>query len=368
MKKLFVRTFGCKTNQYESQLIKELAVKSGYLLVEDYKSADVIIVNSCCVTQSAERDVYKFIRRVARDSDIFKKRTLLIGCYAEYIKQNSLYSDFYLRLAIPINVEFVDNKNKYTCVDSSCQKEYISSFFGHTRAYVKIQDGCNNFCSYCIVPFLRSNIYSKPKKLVIDEIENLRKNGFNEIVLVGTNIGKYSDVTNGHNYDLVDLATEILQNVDVKLIFSSLEPVDINDKFFSLIEKYKDKIFPHFHISLQSADDYILECMNRKYTAQECKDKIMILKKIFPGVIISVDLIVGYPEETKERFNNTLNFIKTLNLNWIHVFPYSPRIGTLSYKKYKNFVPYDTKSRVREILQLNCVLGEKYYKQICKVI
>ncbi|MCX7716658.1 MAG: radical SAM protein, partial [Endomicrobia bacterium] len=149
---------------------------------------------------------------------------------------------------------------------------------------------------------------------------------------------------------------------------SSLEPVDLNKKFFEFINEYKTKIFPHFHIPLQSADDDILCDMNRKYTVDEYENKINYLRKLYPDVIISTDLIVGYPLETKQKFYTTLEFIKKIKFNWIHVFPYSPRIGTKAYYKYDKFSCYDSKLRVRIVNSINCELGEKYFKQLCKVI
>ncbi len=367
MKKVFIRTYGCKTNQYESQVLKELSVKNGYELVEDYKNADVVIINSCAVTQPAERDIYKFIRRVYRDSG--DKKFYLVGCYAEYIKLNNKFELFFNRLEIPVEVNFFGTDERYKCVVNDCNNcdEKITNFFGHTRAYVKIQDGCNCYCTYCIVPYLRKNLYSKPKDKVIEEIIELEKNGYKEIVLVGTNIGLYKSECGDKIYDLIDLSEEILLSTAIKLIFSSLEVVHINDKFFSFLEKYKSRIFPHFHIPLQSGDDKVLNAMNRKYTVSEYKEKILKLRKVIPDAIISTDIIVGYPEETKEQFYNTMKLVREIKFNWLHVFPYSSREHTVAHKKYNGFVPYDVKLRAREMIKLNEELGEKYYKKLCRV-
>mgnify|MGYP001772891915 CR=1 FL=1 len=370
--KYFIRTFGCKTNQYESELMKHLLKENGHQVVSDYCDADVVVINSCAVTQPAERDVYKFIRRVDRESKQ-TDRVLLIGCYAEYINQLNLYNDFFNRLNSKINVEFFGNKDKYFFIDkkfTSCNiiNCGIKKFYGEKRAYVKIQDGCNNFCSYCIVAYLRNEMLSKPLEVVLKEIEELLKNQYYEIYLVGTNIGKYSYLHNGKKFDLVDLSEEILRNFDqVTIIFSSLEPPDLNEKFFDFLEKYRQRIFPHFHIPLQSADDEILLDMNRKYSVSEYENKIIRIRNIMPEAIISSDVILGYPIETKEKFLKTLNFIEKVKFNWVHVFPYSPRKGTLSYKKYGNFSCYDAKYRVRELNKLNEKLGEKFFKKLCKI-
>ncbi len=367
--KYFIRTFGCKTNQYESQLMKELIEQDGEVVVDDYCDADFVVVNSCAVTQPAERDVYKFIRRVYRESKKIKK-IFLVGCYSDYIKMNGLEKEFFKRLTVDLDVEFFGNEIKYKFIGDFCESnQIITKFFGHTRVYVKIQDGCNNFCSYCIVPYLRNKLYSKPKELVLEEVEGLVKNGYKEIYLVGTNIGKYLYFDGEKQYDFVDLSEEILFSFPkVVLIYTSLEVVDLNDKFFDFLKKYKNRIFPHFHIPLQSADDKILTDMRRKYDSNFYFEKISSLRKIYPDVIISCDLIVGYPLETYESFLKTLDFIKKTRFNWVHVFPYSPRKSTESYKKYGEFVCYDVKKRVREVTHLNSLLGEKYFKEICKVI
>ncbi|MCS7227670.1 MAG: MiaB/RimO family radical SAM methylthiotransferase [Endomicrobia bacterium] len=370
MRKYFIRTFGCKTNQYESELIKQLLKDKNELVVDNYCEADVVVINSCAVTQSAERDVYKFIRRVYRENKNVNQ-ILLVGCYAEYIKQQSLYNYFFERLSVKIPVVFLGNQEKYNFIQASINEFDcgIKKFFGEKRAYVKIQEGCNNYCSYCIVPYLRSLVRSKPLKIVLNEIQNLISNGYTEIYLVGTNIGKYYYTENCVCYDYVDLSKEILSNFkNITLLYSSLEPVDLNKKFFEFINEYKTKIFPHFHIPLQSADDDILCDMNRKYTVDEYENKINYLRKLYPDVIISTDLIVGYPLETKQKFYTTLEFIKKIKFNWIHVFPYSPRIGTKAYYKYDKFSCYDSKLRVRIVNSINCELGEKYFKQLCKVI
>lgn len=374
--KYFVRTFGCKTNQYESELIKHLVELQGDTIAEDYCEADIVIINSCAVTQPAERDVYKFIRRVYRESKSTKK-IFVVGCYAEYIIKHNLYDQFFERLAADIPVDFFGNEGKYKFISLSfCRNNFscesnctIKKFFGKKRAYVKIQDGCNNFCSYCIVPYLRSSVFSRPLPVVLNEIEELVKNGYNEIYLVGTNIGKYYYQNENRIYDYVDLSEHILQEFPmVTLLYSSLEPVDLTQKFFSFLEKYRNRIFPHFHVPLQSADDSVLHDMNRNYSVEEYINKITCLRKIMPEAIISTDIIVGYPTETKEKFVKTLNFIEEMKFNWVHVFPYSPRIGTIAYKKYGNFVCYDSKSRVREVNRLNEKLGEKYFKTLCKVL
>lgn len=364
MKSFFIRTFGCKTNQYESQLIKELLSLKGEKVVDDYCEADCVVINSCAVTQPAERDVFKFIRRVQNESKQTKK-ILVIGCYADYIKNNNLYSKFFERLSVDIQVEFLGNKEKYEFIEPNiCESEKnITKFFGIKRAYVKIQDGCDNFCSYCVVPYLRTKLVSRAKQSIFQEIEQLIRNNYNELYLVGTNIGKYNC-----DGDLVDLSEDILLNFpEVTLIFSSLNPSDFNYKFFNFLEKYKTRIFPHFHISLQSPIDKVLEDMGRRYNYSDFLEIINKLRKIIPYVILSADVIVGYPLETKEDFMVAKELLKKLNLNWYHIFPYSPRLGTKSYKKYGNFSWSDVKARVRELKVVNEILKEDYFKSMCKV-
>lgn len=364
----FIRTFGCKTNQYESELMKELIIQNGETVVSDYCDADIVVINSCAVTQAAERDVYKFIRRVYRESKRTKE-IYLVGCYAEYIKQHNLDKNFFSRLVVDIPVKFFGNKEKYgflNCVsEENC---IIKKFFGVQRAYVKIQDGCNNFCSYCVVPYLRNKLVSKPVDVVLKEIENLVRNNFVEIYFVGTNIGKYCYKNGKRIYDFIDLSEEVLINFpEVILLYTSLEPVDLTEKFFEFLQKYKFRIFPHFHIPLQSADNKVLQDMRRKYSVEEYTEKIEKLRKIIPNLILSTDIIVGFPTETQKQFLNTVKYIEKINFNWVHVFPYSARMGTECYKKYGNYVTYDVKQRVREINKLNKILCGDYFKQLCKI-
>lgn len=364
--KVFVRTYGCKTNQYESQVMKELSVASRCQTSNSYNEADIAVINSCAVTQRAERDVYKFIRRIFRESNRCKK-VFVVGCYAEYIKKNNLQKIFFERLDSDIEVEFLGTQEKYNFldkVDDNFSKEKITSFFNHSWAYVKIQDGCDSFCSYCIVPYLRNKLYSKPVKSVVEEVNGLVRNGYKKVVLVGTHIGKYFS----EGKDLVDLCREILSNNDkVELVFSSLEPNEIDVKFLEFYKEYKNRIFPHFHIPLQSGDNFVLSSMRRKYSVEDYEKKVVMLRKCNPEVIISSDVIVGYPEETKEAFLNTVNFVQKLKLNWVHVFPYSPRLGTLSYQKYGNFTVKDLKQRVVSLCEVSTDLGEKHYKKLCQV-
>ncbi len=363
--KVFVRTYGCKTNQYESQVMKELSIDKGNFITEDYKEAELIVINTCAVTKPAERDIYKFVRRVYRENKVDNKKIFVVGCYAEYIKQNRLEKKFFERLDTEIEIKFLGVKEKYNFVkpdlDNSIEK--IKKFFGYQRAYVKIQDGCNNFCSYCIIPYVRNKMYSKPEDVILEEIKQLQNNGYKEIVLVGTHIGRYFY----KGKDLVDVCEDIFRDSKINLIFSSIEPNEINDKFIEFYNKNKDRIFHHLHIPLQSGDDYILSSMGRKYNTNDYREIINCLRKVNPELIISTDIIVGYPEETKDMFNNTINFVREIKLNWVHVFPYSPRFGTLSYKKYGETVPKDLKDRVRKLCELSFELGEKYYKKVCKV-
>ncbi|MEN3013784.1 MAG: MiaB/RimO family radical SAM methylthiotransferase [Endomicrobiia bacterium] len=365
MNRYFIRTFGCKTNQYESQLIKELLVRHGKKVVENYLDADIVVINSCAVTYAAERDVYKFIRRVYNESKN-AKRIILSGCYAEYVCNHNLHSKFFERLSVDLPVDFLGNKNKYTFINPKiCEVEQtITKFFGPQRAYVKIQDGCNNFCSYCIVPYLRNPLISRPEENILKEIEHLYKNGYTEIYLVGTNIAKYN-----FQGDFIDLSEKILKIFPkITLLFSSLNPSDLTEKFFDFLIRYKNRIFSHFHIALQSPVDEILEDMRRDYTYGEFLKVINRLKKVIPDVIISSDVIVGYPLETKEKFKIVFDRLKNLNLNWYHIFPYSPRYSTECYKKYGNFTWSDTKLRVRQLNLINQVAGGNYFKQLCKVI
>lgn len=312
-------TFGCKVNQYETEKLKSLAQKEGWKIKSFGEETDYIFINSCAVTHIAERKARRLIRFLRNKFP--NSKIILAGCYPERLKNYKSFIDADILL---------DNEEKWKFFNDSEFSPIPSLFQERTRALVKIQDGCNQFCSYCIVPFLRGRERSKPQDLIIKEIEELIKLGYKEIVLTGIRLGAY-----GHDFGdkdaLSKLLRKIIQYPEIKRIrLSSIEPMDITPSLIELAGERK--ICNHWHIPLQSGDDEVLKKMNRRYDTSYYYEIIQELRKRAPDIAIATDIIVGYPEEKDINFENTVNFIKKIGFMKLHVFPFSPRPGTLAEK------------------------------------
>ena len=335
--KACVLTLGCKVNAYESELIKESLKNNGYEIINDEANADVIVINTCTVTNQADSKSRKMIRHARRNKDK-SKIVNLIEMFKESGKKLTKFYD--LR-----NVDFEDMQ--------------INNFANKTRGFVKIQDGCNNFCAYCIIPFMRGNIRSKDIDVAESEINCLANNGYKEIVLTGIHTGSYGV---GKDYDLVDLIRRITQNDNIKRIrISSIEVTELNDKFMEEL-RINEKISDHMHIPLQSGSNEILKKMNRKYNIDEFKSIINKLRKIRPNINITTDLIVGFPEESDANHLETLRNLSDVGFSKIHTFPYSMRNGTKA-STMKQVNDSIKSQRVHEILKLSDELENTYYKK-----
>ncbi len=339
-------TFGCKINQYETEKIKSLAQKEGWKVESFGEEADYIFINSCAVTHIAERKarrLIKFLRNKFPNSKI-----ILAGCYPERTKKNSSTLDVDILL---------DNKEKWEFFNGN-ELSFIPSLpQERTRALVKIQDGCNQFCTYCIVPYLRGRERSKPQDLVIQEIENLISLGYKEIVLTGVRLGAY-----GHDFQDKDALSKLLQKIiqypEIKRIrLSSIEPMDITPSLIEL--SGEEKICKHWHIPLQSGDDEILRKMKRRYDTSYYYEIIQELRKKVPYIAIATDIIVGYPEEKDINFQNTVTFIKKVGFMKLHVFPFSPRPGTQA-EELTLLPPSLVEERKKTLISLSKDLWEKY--------
>ncbi|MBR1414030.1 MAG: tRNA (N(6)-L-threonylcarbamoyladenosine(37)-C(2))-methylthiotransferase MtaB [Bacilli bacterium] len=364
--KFHIITLGCKVNFYESEVISESLVKNGYTKTDNYLDADIIIINTCSVTNVADNKSKKSTRRIKRENP----NAILVVCGCS--SQNK--QDEYKNMGIDI---LLGNKDKSKIVeilkdykkDDRYTKFYndrdlefedmIISDTTHTRAYVKIQDGCNNFCSYCIIPYVRGNIRSKNFEKTIDEIKKLVASNHSEIVLTGIHTGSYND--NGKS--LVDLINEISKIDNLKRIrISSIEVTELDDTFMDLL-KNNTKVCNHLHIPLQAGSDEILKKMNRKYDLQRYEEIINKIRSIRPDINITTDVIVGHPYETDELFNETLKFCKKMQFGKIHVFPYSVREGTAA-SVMPNQVPNDIKKiRAKKLILLSNQLELDYTKR-----
>ena len=368
--KFCILTLGCKVNTYESEYIKEKFENSGYEEVKLTENPDVIIINTCSVTNQSDAKSRHIIRMAKRNAP--NAIIVACGCSCQNHKMDMLdlgvdilignkdkskileYAEEFKTDRKPI-VKFYDMSNQ------EFETMFLKSESDKTRAFVKIQDGCDNFCSYCIIPYMRGNIRSKDIDLASSEIDTLVEMGHSEIVLTGIHTGSYG---RGKGYDLVDLIRRISKNPKLERIrISSIEITELNEKFMEEL-KNNEKICNHLHIPLQSGSDTVLKHMNRKYDTKYYEDKISEIRNIRPDISITTDLIVGFPYESDECFSETVDFLKKINFTKIHVFPFSLRNGTKAEEMKEYFVDDKIKKeRVREVLELSNELEEKYYRK-----
>jgi len=366
--KACVLTLGCKVNAYESELIKECLKNNGYDIINNEAGADVIVINTCTVTNQADSKSRKMIRHARRENA--SAILVVCGCSAENHKDALMDLDIDILIGNKDKSQIVnlidmyrDNGTKltkfYDLRNSEFEDMRIENVANKTRGFVKIQDGCNNFCAYCIIPFMRGGIRSKNIDIAESEINCLVNNGYQEIVLTGIHTGSYGT---GEDYDLVDLIRRISKNDNLKRIrISSIEITELNDKFMEEM-RVNEKISDHMHIPLQSGSDEILKKMNRKYNIDEFKTIINKLRDIRPNINITTDLIVGFPEESNENHLETLRNLPDIGFSKIHTFPYSMRNGTKA-STMKQVNDSIKSQRVHEILKLSDELESTYYKK-----
>lgn len=346
-------TLGCKVNQYETNAMEQQFIKNNYEIVENTQKADIYVINTCTVTNMAERKSRQMLRRV---KEINPSAVLVVcGCYAQVAK-NELEQIPEIDIILGINekneiVQIVENyiekmaeqdkkSQKAEIDDVSKQKEFLDfgdvTYTEKNRAVVKVQDGCNMFCSYCIIPYARGRIRSRKIESVVSEIEKIAKEGIKEVVITGIHVASYGKDFDNENTSkkirLIDLLEAInkIDGID-RIRLSSLEPTIVDEEFATRLSKL-DKICDHFHLSLQSGCDETLKRMNRKYTTQIYRDAVATLRKYYPEASFTTDVIVGFPGETDEEFAKTYEFLKEIDFYRLHVFKYSPRRGTVAEK------------------------------------
>ena len=330
--KFNIITLGCKVNSYESNFMKEALVKNGFSFCNLNEKCDILILNTCTVTDTSDKKSLKEVRRLKRENP----NAILVVCGCSVQNDKTKYDD----LGINILMGNINKSNIVSIIekylDDNTPVEYVAKtrdlpfenmevdISDHTRAYIKIEDGCDNFCSYCIIPFVRGKKRSKDFSLVLREVQHLANNGYKEIVLTGIDTGGYE--SNGK--DLTDLIHEMSKINGIERIRqSSIEITQINEKFINELKNNK-KICDHIHIPLQSGSDSILKLMNRKYDLKYFFDKIDMIRSVRPDISITTDVIVGFPGETEEMFLETMETCKKINFSKIHAFPYSERKGT----------------------------------------
>ena len=363
--KAAIHTLGCKVNIYESEYITNILKENGYQIVDFDSKADIYIINTCTVTNTSDKKSEKMIKRARKQN----KDAIIIamGCHAQ-IKGDNIDADIIIgnkdkSKIISLIEEYQENKNKikriYNLDNISFEDMYISSFNNHTRAFVKIQDGCDAFCSYCIIPYARGPIRSKDPKTVIKEITSLVENGYKEIILTGIHTGKYGkDI----NYTFEQLLKDIIKIKNLyRIRISSIEINELTDPILNLI-KDNQVIAKHLHIPLQSGSDKILKLMDRKYDLKFYKDRIEKIRKMIKDVSITTDLIVGFPNENEKDMEDTLKFIKEIKFTKIHTFPYSKREGTKAASMENQIDETIKRKRVKTVLELSDQLEQDFYQ------
>ena len=341
-------------------------IEAGYEVVDFETKADIYIINTCTVTNMADKKSRQMLRRV---KEINPEAILVaVGCYAQVAKEK-LEQIPEIDLILGINekndiVKYVEQASKNTYVsDVLHQTEFLDfgdvTYTEKTRAVIKVQDGCNQFCSYCIIPYARGRIRSRKPESVIKEITDVAKEGIKEVVITGIHIASYGKDFNTE-YRLIDLLEEI-QKVDgiQRIRLGSLEPTLITEEFVTRLKKLS-KICDHFHLSLQSGCDETLKRMNRKYTTDQFRHVVELLRNAYPEVHLTTDVIVGFPGETEEEFNKTYEFLKEIKFYKMHVFKYSPRSGTVAAKMPNQIDGNIKEERSNKLIELSDKNEEEY--------
>lgn len=372
--KVGICSLGCKVNIYESEYVENLLKNHGYEIVSFEDEADIYIINTCSVTNESDRKSRKMIHQAKRRND--QAIIIVMGCYSQ-VKSDEIDADIILgnkdksRIVEYIE-EYLDNhlaiKKIYDLRKvNDFEAMNITSFDNHTRAFVKIQDGCNAFCSYCIIPYTRGIIRSKKFDDVVMEVTNLVKNGYQEIVLTGIHTGKYGmDLENMNLEKLLRRLVKIPGIYRIRL--SSIEINEITSGILDLIQNSK-VIARHFHIPLQSGSERILKLMNRRYDLTYFKEFVQKIRSLDSDISITTDLIVGFPGETDLDFQETIKTLEEIHFTKIHTFPYSPREGTVASKMDNQVDGITKRKRVKQILQMSFEQEREFYqKYVGKVL
>jgi threonylcarbamoyladenosine tRNA methylthiotransferase MtaB len=360
MKKYFVHTTGCKANQWDSYVVSD-DLKLAGLSNGSLKEADVVVVNACTLTGGAERDIRRFISRARRENE--GARIILTGCHGQVYPERAFGADLVLGQEEKFHIAgFLGKRGVFRAEKetSFLEKVHIDSLpVGKTRFFLKIQDGCHNFCSYCIVPFARGNPRSRPASEIMEIMKSLKEKGVKEVVLTGIEISAYRDPSTGMDLKAL-LKTFIEAETPPRIRMSSIDPLFIDDEFIEIMAG-SEKIMKSLHIPLQSGSDVILEWMGRHYTREFMRDLIKRLTTRIPHIGIGLDVIVGFPGEDEGRFRETMRFLESANIYYLHVFPFSARIGTKAAEMAGKVPEMEKKERVRLLRNLDVVKRQAFY-------
>lgn len=380
--KFSILTLGCKVNAYESSAMKEILLENGYFEAKENEISDVCIINTCSVTHVSDAKSRQMIRKMIKLNP--NCIIAVVGCYSQMFSDvvkeikgvNIVIGTKYRNQIHKLIEEYIQTKKQIVKIDSYDSKQTfenmnVTPFLEKTRAYLKIQDGCNNFCTYCIIPYARGPQRSRDRFDIFKEVENLLNLGYKEIVLTGIHTGSYGFESG--NYRLSDLIEDMISRFPnlCRLRISSIEIIEIDDKLIELIANSK-VVVSHLHIPLQAGSDEILKLMNRHYDIKYFKEIVNKIRSKVPNIALTSDVIVGFPNETDELFKETVKNIKEINFSQLHVFPYSPRKGTIAANMKNQIDPKIKKERVQELMNLSRKLHgayiEKFLNQEVNVI
>ena len=362
MKKAASFALGCKVNQYESEAIAELFAEKGYEIVGIDEEADVYVINTCTVTNFGDKKSRQLIRKVKRQNE--NAIVAVVGCYAQTAPKElmeiagvNLVIGTKDRAQIVEMVEQYDRANGVENHVSDIMKERvfeplsIQKLANRTRAYLKIQDGCSQYCSYCIIPYARGPIRSREPQEVVAEVKRLAENGFKEVVLTGIHVASYGK--DRRDTSLLDILKQVHEVEGIERIrFSSIEPNVVTEEFAQTMAALP-KVCDHFHLSLQSGCDKTLKEMNRKYDTEKYRQAVATLRKYLPKVALTTDIIVGFPGETEEDFRESYAFAEEIGFAKIHVFPYSPKRGTPAAARKDQLLNAVKAERSHTLIQLS---------------
>lgn len=365
MKSIGILTLGCKVNTYESEYLINILKDKGYLIKDFDDICDVYIINTCTVTNNSDIKSRKMIRQAIKRNP--EACVIAMGCFIAANKDVEIPGlDILIgnkdKTKVPELIEewFKNKEHRNLVYEEELTKfedMYINNFPGRTRAFVKIQDGCENFCAYCIIPYVRGKCRSKEETKVVEEVKELVKNGYKEIVLTGIHTGSYGVDLDTSFADLLEKLVKI-KGLE-RLRISSIETTELNENVLNVIRNSK-VIVDHLHIPIQAGSNEILKLMNRKYDLEFFENKIKEIRDIRPNISITTDIIVGFPGEDEKLFNKSIETCKRINFSKLHVFPFSERKGTKAVELDNKVSPEDKKNRTKKLLELSRELETAY--------
>ncbi|SDJ64767.1 threonylcarbamoyladenosine tRNA methylthiotransferase MtaB [Lachnospiraceae bacterium G41] len=385
MRTIAFHNLGCKVNSYETDAMAQKCVEKGYKIVDFEQKADIYVVNTCSVTNIADRKSRQMLHKAKKQNP--DSVVVAAGCFVQanpeevakdeaidLIVGNNKKKDLFEIVEEYLNQKSVSKDLEGTTVTDIHHCDYeelkINKSEEHSRVFVKIQDGCDRYCTYCIIPYVRGNLRSRKPEDVVREIKEIAANGYREVVITGIHLSSYGkdflkdgkpslDYSGNADY-LINLLKDIneIEGID-RIRIGSFEPMILSEDFVSKLSKIT-KLCPHFHISLQSGCDSVLKRMNRHYDTKDFYEKTVLLREYFPGCALTTDVIAGFPGETEEEFEETYEYLKKIKFFETHIFPYSRRKGTIADKMAGQLTMNEKKERVTKLLELDAKLSREY--------